>query len=339
MELDGAIEHMEAQHEYESWQEYLGQLIKNSQEKRRLAYETHVKPITLSRWAEGKSQPREENLRRLARVLQPDHSLVFLQLIEKHFPSLARENLTQSLILPEIPSELYAQVLQLYAKIPSALARRNLQDLILERAIEHLDPDGIGMSIVLVCCVPARPDGNIRSLRQIGGIATPPWEKDQERQTIFLGAESVAGSAVMTYRMAEIESRDSVTFSPAHWTEFENSAVAYPILRQARIAGALVASSPRPHYFTQAHKNLLELYAYLAVLIFEPGDFSDPGDVKLGVMPDFSLQEPFVASFERRVQSKSSQTMANRNYMNQTQIRQNVWQDIADELLQLPGQE
>lgn len=330
---------MEDKQEFATWQELLGQLIKNSQEKQRLAREASVKPITLRRWVSGESQPREENIRRLARALSPDLSALFLSLIEKSFPTFVRENLEHGRLVPEIPSEMYAQVLQLYAKTPRALARQKLYELIFERAIDHLDPDKLGMSITLICCVPPLPGKKIRSLRQVTGIGTPPWERNQERKTLFLGAESVAGDAVTTYHMASADSRDSISFSPVRWTDFENSAIAAPILRQAQIAGALLASSIQPHYFTQAHKSLLELYAHLVALMFSPAEFYDQSEINLGRMPDLSLQEPYLADFERRVALKFAEARVSNSNITIQLAHQRVWQDIAEALLQLPAEE
>ncbi len=313
---------MDAKHDFNTWQELLGQLIKNPQEKQRLAREADVRPITLKRWVTGESQPREENMRRLARALPPDLSALFLSLVETDFPSLAQgKNFENGRIVPEIPSELYAQALQIYAKTPPALARDALYKLIFERALEHLDPDRLGMSLALVCCVPPLPGQKVRSLRQIRGMGTPPWERDLQRKTMFLGSESVVGDAVIHYHTALVNSRDSDSFTPANWTDFEQSALASPILRQARVAGALLASSSRPYYFTPAHETLLELYAHLVALMFDPSEFYDPSEIMLGVMPDFSRQVPHFANFDQRVSLKFAEAARNNCDMN---IRQFV---------------
>src|SRR5258708_1279695 len=121
---------MDAKREFTSWRELLGWLIKNPQEKKRLAQETAVKPITLKRWVDGESLSGEENLLHLAHVLPPDISSPFLHLIGEEFPFLTRESIEHSQIAQEIPSDLYAQALQLYAKTPASLARQHLQKLI-----------------------------------------------------------------------------------------------------------------------------------------------------------------------------------------------------------------
>src|SRR5258708_9417375 len=282
---------MEAEQEFGGWQDMLAKLIKTPQEKRRLAQDSELTIITLERWAEKKSEPREYNLRQLVRAMRLEHAPLFLQLIQQAYPDFRLEGAEDGKIVPEISSELYAQVLQLYAKTPPALARQRLMDVVLRNAIEQLDPNRIGMVIGLVCCVPPRPGQKVRALRQIGGIGNPPWDRDQERNTLFLGFESRAGEAVTQCHAVEVKSRED-TSSLVHWTPNEHSAVACPILRQAKIAGALVASSKQPYYFTPEHTALFVLFARLSVLMFEADEFYDPNEIMLERMPDFNRQQP-----------------------------------------------
>lgn len=324
---------MEVKREFSTWREMLGSLVKNPQEKQRIARETDVSMITLRRWVIGESNPREDNLRQLVLAVPSEYVPQFRHLLEIEYPSVAHEDLERGRVIPEIPADLYAQVMRLHAKTPAILARDALYKLIFERALEHLDPDKIGLSLALVCCVPPQRGQKVRSLRQIRGLGTPPFERELERKTMFLGSESVAGHAVMNYRLAIVESRDSTSFTSANWTDYEESAIASPILRQARVAGALLASSARPHYFTQAHQALLELYAPLAGLMFDANEFYDPMDIMLGVMPELERQEPLFANFEHRVTAKMTEGTLEKSVITIQQAHLLVWQDIADELL------
>lgn len=326
---------MEVKREFNNWREMLGFLTKNPQEKQRLAREADVSIITLRRWVIGESNPREDNLRQLVLAVPPEFVAQFRRLLEMEYSSIAHEELERGRIIPEIPADLYAQVMRTYAKTPAILARDSLYKLIFERALEHLDPDKVGLSLALVCCVPPQVGQKVRSLRQTRGMGTPPFEREMERKTMFLGSESVAGHAVMNYRLAIVDSRDSTSFTSANWTDHEESAIASPILRQARVAGALLASSARPHYFTQAHQSLLELYAPLAGLMFDPVEFYDPVEIMLGVMPGLEHQEPLFANFEQRVTHKMTEGAHDRQVITIQQAHQLVWQDIAEELLQV----
>src|SRR5579883_2259958 len=326
---------MEANHNVKSWRDLLGQVIKNSQEKHRLAHEVGVKSVTLKRWASGESRPREENIRRLARALPTNLAGPFFSLLEAEFPSLAQEEVVQPPIVAEIPAELYAQAMQIYTQMPLSLAYNALYELIFSRALEHFDPEKRGISLVLVACVPPVGGHTVRCLRQLRGMGTPPWEKDLSRRTIFLGSESVAGNAVMNYRGVSVNSRDADTFTPANWTDYEQSAIASPILRQAKVAGALLASSAHPHYFDEAHQILLDHYAHLTALLFRPEEFYDSTDIMLGVMPSLAQQLPYFENFDQRVALKFEEARLRRTTMTIQQASLRVWQDIAEELLQI----
>jgi hypothetical protein len=326
---------MHADHEFTNWREQLGVLIRNSQEKKRLAEGAGVKPITLQRWADGDSQPRETNLLRLAQELPPDIAARFLNLATVEFPSLAQVHFENNIIAPEINADLYNQVLQLYAKMPVMLARQQLQDLILKHALTHLDPTGGGMSLTLLYCVPPRLGEKVRALCQNGGQGTPPWPRDLERKVLFVGAESLAGSTASACHAIMADRHEDPQYN---WDKDEESAAASPILRQAKIAGVLVASSARPRHFTQAHKNLLELYAHLIVLMFNPAEFYDSSQVQqLGVIPRIAAQEHHVQDIDRRATQKLAELQARGDSsVTMQQARHYVWQDIVDELLGLP---
>ena len=330
---------MEAKQNFKSWRELLGHEIKNTQEKQRLAREVGVSHVTLKRWVTGESQPRDENIHRLARALRQDLLPFFWDLVQREFPSFKREELVRNRIESEISPEIYAQVMKIHAQTPPMLACDALYECIFTHALAQFDPEGVGVSLVLVGCVPPRAGQKVRCLRQLRGMGTPPWERDLARRTIFLGSESMAGSAVTSYRGAGIPSRESVSLMPAKWTDYEQSAIASPILRQARVAGALLASSARAYYFVPAHQTLLDLYARLAVLLFEPEEFYNPSDILLGVMPPLAQQQPYFANFEQRVSRKFEEALSNGDGITLQQAHQSVWQDIAEELLQNGEQE
>lgn len=328
---------MEANNTVKGWRELLGQALKSAQEKHRLARDVGVKPITLKRWVTGESQPRVENIRRLARALPSDLSEHFLSLIGGEFPSVSHDSAVQNQVMPEISAELYAQVMQTYAQTPPSLADNVLYELIFSHALEHLDVERRGMTLLLIGCVPAAEGQHVRCLRLLRGMGTPPLERDLSRKTLLLGSESVAGSAVMSYRGAQVESRDFTMATPAHWAEHEQSSIASPILRQARIAGALLALSARARYFHRAHQSLLDLYAHLAVLLFRPEDFYDPGSIALVAMPPQEQQLPYVENVDQRISLLLEQARIQGNPLTIQQARQRAWRDIAEELLRLAG--
>lgn len=324
---------MRRERESGTWQEYLGVLIADPREKQRLEKEVHIQPVTFQRWIAGKSRPREENMRQLLRAIPGEHYAPFYALIVQEFPGLEEAQSFRERDLPTFPREFFARVLSAHANTPAALFRQTLFDLILQQAIEQFDPDRQGMSISLVCCVPPLSARKVRSLRQVTSIGTPPWKRDDVLKMLFLGSESLAGAAVTRYHRQVANSRDEVTFTPIHWTEHEESAGAFPIARQARIAGCLIASSAHPFYFTEERQNLLECCASLLALAFEREDFFDPNDIALGPMPMYSEQEPYFHNFGKRVSQKFVEAQHEQKHINIYEARQQVLQDIEEEML------
>jgi len=58
-------------------------------------------------------------------------------------------------------------------------------------------------------------------------------------------------------------------------------------------------------------------------------------DIMLGVMPEFERQVPLFANFEQRVTLKMTTRAQENAIITLQQAHQLVWQDIAEELLQV----
>ena len=321
--------------EQPSWQDFLGRLIKDTKERKRIADMVRVQPITLSRWASGISKPREEHLRRLLRALPPDSSQTLLAILQKDFPThfLNIEHIAE--IPQQIPSVFYDHVLNFCATASPSLYSHTMYDLILQQAIEHLDPDHHGMSISLVRCVAPLKGSKVRSLREVCGVGTPPWERDLRQHTIFLGAESLCGLAVMRSRLVVIHDRQgSYELIPAHWVTYEQSAAAYPLQHQARVIGCLLLSCAHTHQLTETHLAVMQSYANLLALAFSPMDFFDLQDVELLPMPPYAIQTPYFEHFQQRVTQKLNQTAMTAHPITLHEAQEQVWQEIEAELLE-----
>ena len=326
---------MSNQQEPATWQEFLGQLIANPQEKQRLATAIHVRPVTLQRWAEKISVPRTENIRALLKQLPPQTYPLFMRLLNADFPELLREELSEERFFQKLPSEFYERVLSNLAQTPQPMYRQSTQDLILQQMLEHLDPDQHGLAITLAACVLPRSGGKVRSLREIGGLGTPPWPRHLSERRIFLGAESLAGYAITHGRPYAIDSRDEMTFFPAHWTEHERSAAAFPLWRQARIVGALIVSSIHEYFFIQPRLAIIDGYAHLAACIFESEASFAPREIELRMMPSYALQLPYFTGYNQRVSQKFAAAAEMGQRVTLQQVREWVWQDLEEVFLQV----
>ncbi len=320
-----------------TWQEFLGQLIANPQERARLASALHVRPITLQRWTEGISKPRDENIRLLIKHLPRETYPLFMRLLLVDFPELLREEVPEERFFQGLPAEFYARALSNLALTPISIYRQSMQDLILQQMLQHLDPDQHGLSITLAVCVPPRsPERKVvRSLREIGGLATPPWPHNLSEKPMFLGIESLIGYTITRVRPCVINSRDEVTFFPVQWTEHERSTATFPILRHGRIVGGLIVSSAREYFFTPPRLSVIEDYSHLATCIFEPEEAFSSSEIALEVMPPCEQQYPYFVGYHERVSRKLIEAETAGHPITLQQARQLIWQDLEELLFQV----
>jgi hypothetical protein len=324
--------------EARTWRELLTSVISDSQEKQRLIDGLGITPITLIRWINGESEPRPQNLRRLITLLpQYQEELRVLICEEKgisEFPGTLYEEFTH-----EIPSEFYSRVMVARASTSENLRFWSTCHLILQQVLGQLDPERQGMSAWVVRCMPpSGPYHKVRSLRESVGLGTPPWSGNLEQTAMFLGAESLAGNVVTLCRQRILQNIDEENaFLPASRVEYEKSAAVAPILYAGRIGGVLLISSTQPNCFNLPVKTeLIQRYADLVALAFEPEDFYTPEQIALCVMPSHGEQKIYFANFRQLVAETMLYASANKQSLNNIQADIMVWQKLEEELLRLP---
>jgi len=288
-------------HSSQSWREQLGKITKNSQERARIANELGISPITLIRWVSGASKPRPQNLRLLLNIL-PGYRHQFLELFLEEFgPSFAVTIADDTFY--EIPASLYARVMHAHCTLPRILHCSSICDLVLQEALSQLDPRLAGMHIAIVQCIHPGQDNRVRSLRESVGYGTPPWKLREEQKNLLLGAESFAGFIVSGGQLSTVRRRqqDVSSFVP-QWEEWEESKLGCPIVLGDRIAGCLLVSSTQPDYFLPPDRQrLIQCYAELITVAFEPGDFYERERIELGYMPSHDVQRSYQLSLRRRI--------------------------------------
>jgi GAF domain-containing protein len=183
---------------------------------------------------------------------------------------------------------------------------------------------------------PSQPDSKVHSLRESIGIGTYPWPADLEQRAMFLGAESLCGYVVSTGRPASTPNVDEPSLIPAHKVEHEKSAAVHPILYAGRIAGCLLVSSAQYNYFSaQSRMTLIEHYANLLALAFEPEEFYNQDQIQLFMMPNQSIQKAYFADFRQRVANTMLEAAVRREPVNSVQAEQIVWQELEQQLFQV----
>lgn len=313
--------------EAKDWRQLLSMIIRDPRIRQRIIDELGIKPITLNRWVEGDTEPRSHNFRQLLSIL-PEYREYFYGLLGDEYIDAAVASVGD--VSQEIPPGFFDRVMVSRANTIKMLRFWTLCNMILQQAIGQLDPDRLGMAITVATCLKSSKHSTVRSLRETVALGTPPWPGNMEQRGMFLGAESLAGYCVTTCRGVQINDiRDRQNPLPAHQVPHELSAATYPIMLSGKIAGCLLISSTQPHFFMAQYRvDLLQIYANLVSIAFEPDQFYDADVIKLRPMPPLVDQEHHFADFRERVLA----AMARGKYTNR-EAEQVVWEEIEEELM------
>ncbi|HYU75969.1 MAG TPA: hypothetical protein VEL31_25125 [Ktedonobacteraceae bacterium] len=317
--------------EAHTWRDLLGKIVNDPYERQRIADIVGVNPITLTRWANGKSKPRQENLRPLLEVVS-QYSSEIARLIALEYPQFFDDGAEAKDALSGIPATFYARVLHTYTTTPPILRASTISALIMQQLLSHLDPSGIGIIVIVSQCVRPPRERKVRSVRITQYRTTMHFESYLEHQTIFLGAESQAGIALGSGHPSIIQNEtDMFRMFPTHHFAPNKSAVAYPVLLDCRAAGTLYIASVQNNFFSLAHQNLISNYADLMTLAFEPEDYYDLQEIELGIMPPFRMQQPLLSKFQKRVTQQMLVAEQKRYPLTRTQAEERVWQELEEE--------
>jgi hypothetical protein len=323
--------------EPQTWRALLGTIIKDRQERQRIAQALEINPITLMRWVQHDSDPRPHYLSLLPDIL-PEYRAQLLALISQEFEEIPVPPTKPAETSIEIPGTFYARIIRAAADLPPSLHFWSLCEIILRQALEQLDSQRLGMAIIIAQCMPPLPGQVIRSLREVVGRGTPPWSRELEHKATLLGVESLAGYAVSTGRLQYQQDLSQEGFLPFKQTEWERSAASCPIMRNGCVVGALLVCSTQTNYFTPSRLALLQSYADLLMLVFRPEDFYDSSCIQLGVMPPDEQQRTYLVTFQQRVATLLQQAAGKQAPISGREAEQLAWRQLEEELLRLASQ-
>ena len=317
------------------WREILGTMIRDAHNRQQLAERLKINPVTLTRWAAGTSKPRPDKLRSLLGMLSvQDRERAMLSLTQDYAPHAFQED-TDTYIY-EIHPEFYHRVLSTYATLPSSLREWSLNLLIIQQILSHLDPRQQGMAVFLAYCTLPSPGQPVRSLRKVLGRGTAPWHYADEHSTQFFGAESLVGQAVLRGHPLTVQSHEEAAWLLSeHSPSQAESICVFPLLRANQAAGSLCLMSTQPHFFLQAHLDLLQKYVNLLVTISEHESFFQLEKIILGVIPPLEQQLPLLQSAQPRVMQRLLEASRRYHFLTKQQAENMIWQEIEEELLNL----
>lgn len=320
--------------EKNSWRALLAKIISNPEKKMQIAEALGIQPITLTRWAEHISTPRPQKLRALLDAVPLQYKEQLGVLLKGEY-ELEVESIKQvEEIEMEIPSAFYARVLSA-STISSAPERAaTLRMLILQRMLAHLDPANQGLMILIMLCVPPAEGKKVRSLYLSLGQGQGPWWHPLDERIVFCGAESQVGHTVRTGSPAVTQSKEErERLFPVHQPQFAHSVASLPLLLGDQIAGCLYITSIHEHYFTQAHVKLLQDYAALLVVSFEPGEFFSFDQIELELMPPLVEQQHYVRQFKQRVRQLLARSRKEGKRVSSSEVELQVVRKLEEQLL------
>src|SRR5262249_38871159 len=192
-------------------------------------------------------------------------------------------------------------------------------------------------SVTIAQLMPPSPQGCIRSLREVARQGNPPWSQNLEYHLRFLGAETLAGT-VVSHGCAEFldDLRVQPQAVPVRREEYEVSAAACPIMYANRVAGCLLFASTQPAQFrSEGRRSLSKDYAQLLAQVFPLDQFFELAQIQLWEMPQSHVQDKTMATFQQRVNVLMKEAYTMQQGVNRSQIEQQVWQEIEEELLEV----
>ena len=287
-----------------TWRDLLAEIIHSTHEKQRMASALGINQVTLSRWANNQSRPRPQHHGKLLDAIPAEYKQEFAELFMVEFP-FRREDFTgeqDEEPVDEIPSAFYGRVFSAYTSTPRELRMTSILSLILQQMLSHLDVDREGISISVALCTTPSTGQPILTLHELMGRGTPPFNSHLNMQTYFLGVGTLAGFAVTHSRQHVIQNlREDTGFVHFLRTDFEESAMVYPIMFENGIAGCSIVSSTRRGFFTEIKQRLVQDYTNLMALALSPGHFYSSSRIRLRLLPPPEMQHRYFANFSQRL--------------------------------------
>ena len=323
-----------AEKDWEPFRAYLKDLLREATVRKLIEQRTDIAPRTLARWVSGETE--EPDRKRLSSLLQalPQYQEPLLAVIAKAIPEFNIPLLdpTSSLV-EDLPMDFWIRLLETNANTPRNLHFAAMVNLMFLQLQSYIDPEHIGVQLIVVQCSPPSADNPVRSLREVMKMKTHQSLLTSPGDNIFLGAESLSGYSVGTCSANIVQNTQEERRLPVRIIPEEQSAAVYPIQHGGYVAGCFLVSSPQLDFFSQRMQYVLQIYAYLLSLAFETNQFYAPERIRLRPMPAGHIQRPYLEQFQERV----LMLLQRDDFLSRFQAEMYVWQQIEEALLAQPG--
>lgn len=269
-----------------NWQQVLAEILASPKERQRVAALIGVQERQLKRWmTEETQQPHPDNALALFRAIPPGpQKNELIELMRPLFPievaRVAGEDAEMT-----IDTSLVFRMLRAYRDTGPALQVSTIQNQLLRRMRQRLDPYRHGLALLLACCKPVPGHADTLSLLIEPGATTgtgiwqerridPPLPWRIDAASVLCRAAS--GPQIVTLGESGLRASD---LSRLHAREHIQSIGAFPILRSGQVAGSLLAISTQAEFFSLPMQDLIMDYLLLLQLAYRDRDFYDPSTI------------------------------------------------------------
>lgn len=277
-----------------SWRQFIGKVIEDPKEKRRLAEACQVDARTLERWANGMSNPRSHNILQLIEAL-PQYRQSLIAFISEEFPDISQRLEMSEVFIeearPDIAPIVYDRVIANRASAFSPITQWGMRSLVLQSCVSQFDAQKQGIAAFLFQCAQSRDARIVRSLRLESHYCeySRTWEGPKHSGDLFVGRESLAGIVISAGKPEIYQESEQIHSLDFYHTEAIRSVGSYPIRFDGKTAGCLIVLTQTSQFFSTSKITLLKKYADLLALAFREEEFYSQDEIRLHIMPETPL--------------------------------------------------
>jgi hypothetical protein len=240
---------------------------------------------TLMNWIKSKANP---DFRIFQQVLEafPDDYDALLELIQREFPHFVPERLAEGEAPREILAPFHNRLSKtLHDSLPTLRFWSTCQ-LVLQQAMQQLDPYRTGMMMAIMTCTPPSSGEKVRSLHGYLGLGSSKWMENWYQQPFFFGSDSLSGYAATVGDIQVIHDlKSDLTGVSLYDVDDMRSILVVPILSCRKCAGCLYIASTSPNYFRSRRLELVQQYVECLARAFSPEEFYAPEQMQFSILP------------------------------------------------------
>jgi transcriptional regulator with XRE-family HTH domain len=309
-----------------TWRELLEVLLEDPYALEKVTKLLHISQNTLMQWIHSKTNP---NFRILQQILDafPDDYDALLELIQREFPDFVPERSADSEAPREILAPFHKRLSETLRESLPTLRLWSTCQLVLQQAMQQLDPYRTGMIMAIMKCTSPSPGEKVRSLHGYLGLGSSIWTGNWYQQPLLFGSDSLSGYTATVGKIQVIQDLQSDLQGISFYNVDDmRSILVIPILSSDKCAGSLYVASTYPDYFRSRRLELVQQYVECLVRAFNQEEFYSPEQMQLSLIP-YQTQISYFNQMQQYAQNMT------RKVIIKTQCKQSRWEYTEDEII------